>query len=66
MKEIREKFKLTDFFRGLEPGEKCRIYNVAYKPSVVRSAIRRVSADGAEYVMTEKGLTDCSEVTRVS
>ena len=42
MKEIRKKFKLTDFLRDLEVG------------------------DGQTYKMTERGMTDCSEVTRLS
>ena len=66
MKEIRKKFKLTDFLRDLEVGEQCRIFSAAYKPSVVRSAVRRASMDGQTYKMTERGLTDCSEVTRLS
>lgn len=66
MKEIRKKFKLTDFLRDLEIGEQCRIFSAAYKPSVVRSAVRRATSDGRTYSITERGMTDCSEVTRLS
>lgn len=67
MKEIRKKFKLIDFLRGLGVGEECIIHSVAYKPSVVRCTVNRLNEEkGGEYTITEKGLQYGSKVTRLS
>ena len=66
MKEIRKKFKLVDFLRDLKIGEECKIYNRAYKPSVVRSTVNKLNAASEGlYEMTEKGLIDSCTVIRL-
>lgn len=66
MKEIKKRFKLTDFLRELNIGEECKINYKAYKPCVVRSTVVRLNTKGEKrYEFTEKGVIDGCKVTRV-
>lgn len=65
MKEIKSKFKLTDFLKNMKLGEECKINTMAYKPSVVRSSIIRLNKAGFFFQLSEKGIPDGSIVTRL-
>lgn len=64
MKEVKSKFKLIDFLKGMPLGEECKINTMAYKPSVVRSSINRLNKLGYQFQVSEKGIPDGSIVIR--